>query len=310
MYQYKIREKELVIFNRKLDDIVSEFEKNYNESEEIFFTKQEWHFPNSKAIIGILDDIRRVMFPRYFGHEVPCETGPKYFIGDTLTRIEHSLHKQIREALLFRDSTIPRDVIETQTSKICSDFFYQLPHIQRLLLKDAQAAFDGDPAAGSKEEVIFSYPGLYAIFVQRVAHELYKADVPLIPRIMSEHAHSETGADIHAGAQIGEYFFVDHATGVVIGETSIIGDHVKIYQGVTLGALSLKGGQTLKGVKRHPTIEDNVTIYSGASVLGGDTIVGEGSVIAGNSFVMESVPPNSRVLLKNLEILVKETNGD
>ena len=184
---------------------------------------------------------------------------PKYFIGDTLTRIEHSLRKQVREALLFRDESLSKEEVREQTSKICSDFFYRLPEIQRLLLKDVQAAFDGDPAAQSKEEVIFSYPGFYATFVYRIAHELYLADVPLIPRIMSEHAHEVAGVDINAGAQIGEYFFIDHATGVVIGETTVIGNHVKIYQGVTLGALSLRAGQKLKGTKRHPTIEDNVT---------------------------------------------------
>lgn len=309
LYWYRVQatmqERSTAIFNRKLDDIVVELERNYNESDEIFFTKQEWHFPNSQAIIGVLEDIKRVMFPRYFGHEVPCESGPKYFIGYTLTKIEHTLHKQVREALLFRDPNLPKDEVEEQTSKICSDFFYALPGIHRMLLKDAQAAFDGDPAADSKEEVIFSYPGLHAIFVHRIAHELYMADVPLIPRIMSEYAHSTAGVDIHAGAQIGEYFFIDHATGVVIGETTVIGDHVKIYQGVTLGALSLRAGQSLKGTKRHPTIEDNVTIYSGASVLGGDTIIGEGSVIAGNAFVTESIPPHSRVLLENLEIVVR-----
>lgn len=293
------------IFNRKLDDIVEDFEKNCYDAEEIFFTKQDWHFPNKQRIIEILDDVRRIMFPRYFGWEVPCETGPKYFIGDTLTRIEHSLRKQVREALLFRDENLSEDAVHEQTSKICSDFFYRLPAIQRLLLKDVQAAFDGDPAAQSKEEIIFSYPGFYAIFVYRIAHELYQADVPLIPRIMSEHAHSVAGVDINAGAQIGEYFFIDHATGVVIGETTVIGDHVKIYQGVTLGALSLRAGQKLKGTKRHPTIEDDVTIYSGASVLGGDTVIGEGSVIAGNTFVTESVPPHSRVLLKNQDVIVK-----
>lgn len=301
-------ERRRAIFNRKLDDIVREFEQNYYESDEIFFTKQDWHFPNRRAIIEVLDDIRRIMFPRYFGKEVPCETGPKYFIGDTLTRIEHRLRKQVHQALLFRDPILTPEEVDRQTSEICSDFFYQLPRIQRLLLKDVQAAFDGDPSAQSKEEVIFSFPGFYATFVQRVAHELYLLDVPLIPRIMSEHAHSETGADIHAGARIGEYFFIDHATGVVIGETSVIGDHVKIYQGVTLGALSLRGGQGLKGIKRHPTIGDNVTIYSGASVLGGDTVIGENSIIAGNTFVIESVPANSRVFVKEQDVIVRESS--
>ena len=175
-----------------------------------------------------------------------------------------------------------------------------------MLLTDVQAAFDGDPAAQSKEEIIFSYPGFFAIFVYRIAHELYTQNVPLIPRIMTEYAHSGTGVDINAGATIGEYFFIDHATGVVIGETTVIGNHVKIYQGVTLGALSTRAGQKLASVKRHPTIEDNVTIYSNASVLGGETIVGEDTVIAGGAFVTESIPAHSRVSLASLKVNVRQ----
>ena len=177
-------------------------------------------------------------------------------------------------------------------------------------LDDVQAAFDGDPAAQSKEEIIFSYPGFFAIFVYRIAHELYVQDVPLIPRIMSEYAHGRTGVDINSGATIGEYFFIDHATGVVIGETTTIGNHVKVYQGVTLGALSTRAGQALSGVKRHPTIEDDVTIYSNASVLGGETVIGEGSIIAGSAFVISSVPAGSRVSLKNQEVNVRTPNKD
>ena len=172
--------------------------------------------------------------------------------------------------------------------------------------RHVQALYDGDPAAGSKEEVIFTYPGLYAIYVYRIAHVLYDLGVPIIPRVMTEIAHSSTGIDIGAGAHIGEYFFIDHGTGVVIGETTTIGDHVKLYQGVTLGALSTRGGQRLAGVKRHPTIEDNVTIYSNASVLGGETVIGEGSVIAGSTFVTFSVPPHSRVSVKEQEIRVRQ----
>ncbi|WP_449134477.1 serine O-acetyltransferase, partial [Senegalimassilia sp.] len=158
--------------------------------------------------------------------------------------------------------------------------------------------------------IIFSYPGFFAIFVYRIAHELYVQDVPLIPRIMSEYAHGRTGVDINSGATIGEYFFIDHATGVVIGETTTIGNHVKIYQGVTLGALSTRAGQALSGVKRHPTIEDDVTIYSNASVLGGETVVGEGSIIAGSAFVISSVPKGSRVSLKNQEVNVRTPNKE
>ncbi len=161
-------------------------------------------------------------------------------------------------------------------------------------MKDVQAGYDGDPAAQSKEEVIFSYPGLFAIFVYRIAHELYIRQVPFIPRIMTEYAHAKTGIDINSGAQIGESFFIDHGTGIVIGETTIIGDHVKLYQGVTLGGLSTRGGQKLSGKKRHPTIENNVTVYAGATILGGETVIGENSVVGGNTFITGSIPANSK----------------
>ena len=162
--------------------------------------------------------------------------------------------------------------------------------------------FDGDPAAGDTDEIIFSYPGLFAISVYRIAHELHKAQVPLIPRIMAEYAHGLTGIDIHPGATIGDYFFIDHGTGVVIGETTTIGQHVKLYQGVTLGAVSTRGGQSLRGAKRHPTLEDDVTVYSGASILGGETVIGTGATINGNVFITQSVPPHTRVSMKNPEL--------
>ena len=293
------------MFNEKLDEIVERIEENYND-EIIAFNNVDRRFPNKDAIIQIILDLRRVMFPRYFGDEAPCGAGPKYFIGDTLTRVEEALHREVFEALMFRDRKVKsREAVEAETSSICSDFFYKIPEIQQLLLKDVQAAFDGDPAAGSKAEIIYCYPGFFAIFVYRLAHELALHDVPLIPRIMSEYAHAETGVDIGAKAEIGEYFFIDHAVGVVIGETTTIGDHVKIYQGVTLGALSTRGGQSLAGVKRHPTVEDNVTIYSNASILGGQTVIGAHSFIGGSAFVTESVPPHSRVSLANQEVTVR-----
>ena len=293
------------MFNEKLDEIVERIEENYND-EIIAFNNVDRRFPNKDAIIQIILDLRRVMFPRYFGDEAPCGAGPKYFIGDTLTRVEEALHREVFEALMFRDRKVKsREAVEAETSSICSDFFYKIPEIQQLLLKDVQAAVDGDPAAGRKAEIIYCYPGFFAIFVYRLAHELALHDVPLIPRIMSEYAHAETGVDIGAKAEIGEYFFIDHAVGVVIGETTTIGDHVKIYQGVTLGALSTRGGQSLAGVKRHPTVEDNVTIYSNASILGGQTVIGAHSVIGGSAFVTESVPPHSRVSLANQEVTVR-----
>ncbi len=293
------------MFNSRIDDIVEQIERNYAEADYLAFDDIDRRFPNKREVIEALKDLQRIMFPRYFGPEAPCGAGPKYFIGETLTKIEKRLHREVLEALLFRDgTTLTYEDAEAEASEICSDFFYHLPKLQKVLFDDVEAAFDGDPAAQSKEEVIYSYPGFFAVFVYRIAHEFYKHNVPLIPRIMTEYAHTKTGVDINAGAHIGRYFFIDHATGVVIGETCVIGDHVKIYQGVTLGALSLRKGQGLKGVKRHPTIEDNVTIYSNASVLGGETVVGHDTVIAGSTFVTESVPPNSRVTAQGVKTRV------
>ena len=175
-----------------------------------------------------------------------------------------------------------------------------------LLFTDLDATFEGDPAAKSKEEIVFSYPGFYAITVYRVAHVLYTLGVPLIPRMMTEHAHGKTGIDINPGASIGKYFFIDHGTGIVIGETTVIGEHVKVYQNVTLGALSPRKGQSLAGIKRHPTVEDDVTIYSGASILGGDTVIGRGAVIGGNCFLTESVAAGVRVSAKQPELIISE----
>ena len=181
----------------------------------------------------------------------------------------------------------------------------ELPRIQQMLLTDIEATFDGDPAAANKEEIIFAYPGLFAIFVYRIAHELYLRHVPMIPRIMSEYAHSRTGIDIHPGAQIGPWFFIDHGTGIVIGETSIIGSHVKLYQGVTLGALSPRAGHASLPGKRHPTVCDDVTIYSGASILGGQTVIGEHTVVGGNAFLTSSVADNTHVVIHAPEMVFK-----
>ena len=207
----------------------------------------------------------------------------------------------------YKKEKTSEERIAEKTDEICSSFFTSLPHIQTLLIKDIHAAFDGDPAALSKVEIIFCYPGFFAIFIYRIAHELYHLKTPSIPRIMSEYAHSQTGIDINPGAEIGEYFFIDHGTGVVIGETAKIGNHVKIYQGVTLGALSTRSGQLLRDVKRHPTIEDDVTIYSSASILGGETIIGKGVVVGGNCFITESVPAGSHVTVKHHDISITET---
>ena len=289
-----------------LRDIIDAISASYDSSEEIFFTDPDRHMPSRNAIIEILKDIRNIMFPGYFTDGAQTTTDARYFIGNTVLRVEHNLTAQVREALFFRDGkTMSSEQIDERAREVSSAMLCKIPAIQQLLYKDIQAAFDGDPAAQSKEEIIYSYPGFFAIWIYRIAHELYQLDVPLVPRIMTEYAHSRTGVDINAGAEIGEYFFIDHATGVVIGETTKIGAHVKIYQGVTLGALSTRGGQRLAGVRRHPTIEDNVTIYANACVLGGETVIGAGSVIAGSAFVTHSVPPNSRVSQKNQEIAVR-----
>ena len=293
------------MIDAQFDELVSKISSNY-EAEEIFVTKPFGHFPNRDAIISIIEDVRSLVFPGYYAGEALKGVGAENYVAEQIMRIRNALRTQVHEAFLFRDgTTLPAQDIEANTDAVVDAFMAELPHVQELLFKDVQAAFDGDPAAQSKQEIILAYPGLFAIFVYRIAHILYGYKVPLIPRLMTEYAHSKTGVDINAGATIGEYFFIDHATGVVIGETTTIGSHVKIYQGVTLGALSTRKGQQLAGVKRHPTIEDDVTIYSNASVLGGQTVVGKGAIIAGSAFVTESVPAYARVSLKNQEVVVR-----
>ena len=304
-----------------LNQIVDGITKNYKE-EALFHAGSGHKMPNRDSIIHIILGLRQIMFPGYFDDESLSRTRPAYFLGHNILKLYDSLSAQVHAALTQQlnsrslesqdEGHHPEaaktavDETEARTEEICTTFFSSLPHIQELLLKDVQAAFNGDPAARSKEEIIFCYPGFFAVFVYRMAHELYLQKVPFIPRIMSEYAHDHSGVDINPGATIGEYFFIDHGTGVVIGETTVIGSNVKIYQGVTLGALSTRSGQLLRDVKRHPTIEDNVTIYSNASILGGETVIGAGSVIGGSSFITESVPKGSRVSVKAPELTITE----
>lgn len=244
--------------------------------------------PQRDKIIAIIKELRKVIFPGYF-----CEEHNDFFFGYTLNNVWNLLMEQLKIAFSLQCET--GEAVEARAQAVCEAFFRRIPYIQQMLLKDVEAEFEGDPAAESREEIIFSYPGIFAIYVYRVAHELYVQRVPYIPRVMTEYAHSGTGIDINAGATIGEYFFIDHGTGIVIGETCEIGNHVKLYQGVTLGAISTRSGQMLSGKKRHPTIEDNVTIYSNASILGGDTVIGENAIIGGNTFITWSVPKNARI---------------
>ena len=232
--------------------------------ETIFVTKNGKGLPERMAVIDIVRDLYVMMFPGYSGEASSTGTDSKSCMESHLNDLYDRLKEQVEVALLCVQGKEGEEAC-SEAEEICLAFFEQLPNIQILLLKDVQAGFDGDPAAKSREEIVLSYPGLFSVYVYRLAHVLYQANVPLIPRIMSEYAHGKTGIDIHPGAVIGEYFFIDHGTGVVIGETTKVGDHVKLYQGVTLGALSTRQGQQLASVKRHPTIEDHVTIYSNST---------------------------------------------
>ncbi len=267
--------------------------------------------PDKDKIIDILDKLRRMVFPGYFKNPTFKVYTVRNHISMQLEDVIFHLIKQITIVLKYsephRDKTA--EELENTAEELAFEFLKKIPKIREYIETDVQAAFDGDPAAFYKDEVIFSYPGLYAIFVNRVAHELYLLGVPLIPRIMTEYAHSVTGIDINPGATIGKYFFIDHGTGIVVGETTEIGDNVKIYQGVTLGALSTKGGRSLNNKKRHPTIEDNVTIYSGASILGGGTVIGKGAVIGGNCFITQSVPAGAKVSIRNQELVYNYEKG-
>ena len=262
---------------------------------ELLRGKEGRRLPDRAVIINLLKELRKLMFPGYFLDAEMIGRDPEEYTEDRLYNIRRLISEQIALAISYDADCGCADIKCVEKAKeIAGEFLSQLPRIQMLLLKDVDAGFDGDPAAKDKESVIFSYPGLYAIFVYRIAHELYTRDVPFIPRIMTEYAHSRTGIDINSGATIGEYFFIDHGTGVVIGETTEIGDHVKLYQGVTLGALSTRKGQALRDVKRHPTIEDNVTIYANSTILGGETVIGHDSVISGNTFIISSVPAGTK----------------
>lgn len=272
---------------------------NY-ETQNISDTSLKSNLPDREEIYGLLDDLMKITFPGYFATEKFLSR--EAFAEGMIVTIFERLKKQIKIALSDQGSN---EEIKARAEKLTVQFLGEIPSAQALLMKDVEAALAGDPAASSKEEVILAYPGLYAIFVYRYAHILYELKIPMIPRIMSEYAHGKTGIDINPGAKIGEYFFVDHGTGIVVGETAIIGNNVKIYQGVTIGALSTRKGQALAGKKRHPTIEDNVIIYANATILGGNTVVGKNATVAGNTFVTESIPEDAKVSAMMPELMVK-----
>lgn len=263
------------------------------------------NLPSKKAIASITVDLLRLLFPGFFDekllHSSALESETSQLVESVLRRLEGEVHKSLDYC---PPPELPKKDLRPVAHAWAVEFLESLPRVRDLLRTDAEAAYNGDPAALSKEEVIVAYPSIEAVAVQRLAHELYLKKIPLIPRIMTEWAHTRTGMDLHPGAQIGTHFFVDHCTGTVVGETSIIGDHVKMYQGVGLVAKSLAAGQLLRGQQRHPTLGDRVTVYAGATIMGGDTVVGEGSTIGANVFLTRSVPPHSLVVQEEANVKV------
>jgi len=263
------------------------------------------NLPSKQAIAHITGDLLRLLFPGFFDEKLVHSSAIKAGTSTLLVSVLGSLEGEVSKSLEYNPPPeLPKKGLRPIAHTLTVEFLASLPRIRELLQTDTEAAYNGDPAALSREEVIVAYPFVEAIAVQRLAHELYLKNIPLIPRIMTEWAHARTGMDLHPGAQIGSHFFVDHCTGTVVGETTIIGSHVKMYQGVGLVAKSLAAGQQLRGQKRHPTIEDRVTIYAGATIMGGDTVVGEGSTIGANVFLTTSVPPNSLVVQEEANVKV------
>ena len=274
------------------------------------------YLPSREAIVDILESVLDLMYPGYFGRRDLTHSNLEAYITEKVAALSPKLEREMEHCLCYgreRERGRPEfGECAPKASELCEIFIRHLPAIRAMLLKDVQAAFDGDPAALNIDEIILSYPGMLAVSVYRIAHALHSLGVPMMGRIMTEWAHSKTGCDIHPGATIGSGFFIDHATGVVIGETTHIGDGVKLYQGVTLGALSFPKdatGHIIRGTKRHPTVESGATLYANAIVLGGQTVVGEGSVIGGSVFLTRSVPARSRVSLKEPDLRVASRDG-
>ena len=308
--------------NQEVDQLVKDLLADYGKGRDID-KMAVFNQPDREAVILIVKKLLRLVFPGYYRDQVYKSYNLQGNLTVLIEDVLYNLSKQIEIVLKYNavcsllpdcmsDQLLsPEDEAKFKEQAYCLalTFCNRIPQIREYVETDLQASFQGDPAAFNKDDIILSYPGLKATTINRIAHELFLLNVPLIPRMMTEYAHSLTGIDIHPGATIGKYFFIDHGTGVVVGSTTKIGDHVKVYQGVTLGALSTAAGQALHGVKRHPTIEDNVTIYSGASILGGNTVIGEGSVIGSNAFITKSVPADTRVTIKNQELVMKGSDG-
>lgn len=288
---------------QRLMQTIETITKQVEERGEPLFHGGEDPLPQKREVIAILRGLQEVIYPGYFGDQALYREYLKAHLADQLYALARRLEAEVRKACTAVCRRPGGEVVGPSSldpGEVVAQFFERLPGVMELIASDVVAAYEGDPAASCLEEVILAYPGLKAVFSYRLAHVLHQLRVPLIPRIMTEFAHNETGVDIHPGAQIGREFFIDHGTGVVIGETAIIGARVKLYQGVTLGSLSLprdERGKLRRGIKRHPTLEDEVIVYAGATILGGDTVVGKGSIIGGNVWLTTSVPPYSKVTL-------------
>ena len=288
--------------------LVSELMDNYQSTPKTHYLNRRY-LPNRSEAVEIINLLLPILYPGYHGRHDLTYNMMTFYAGELLTELSSKMCVQIWHAITYILEAQGEAVNEDATRRLARQktflFLHRIKALREILQTDVQAAYDGDPAATNTDEVILAYPGLFAITVHRIAHELSELQVPLLPRIMTEYAHGQTGIDIHPGAKIGKHFFIDHGTGVVIGETTEIGENVKIYQGVTLGALSFpkdERGRLIRGTKRHPTIEDDVTIYANATILGGTTVIGKGSIIGGNVFITSSVPPRCTVSLKSPEL--------
>lgn len=286
---------------KQVEGIVDSILEDYRHDRDIDKMNTFDH-PDKEVIIDMIGKLLRIVYPGRYRERQFRIYNARHNLSMLMEDVLYNLNKQI--AVVLRAS-LPEQEANEKAQQVCLDFFRAIPGVRAKIQTDVEAFYEGDPAAFSTDEIIYCYPGLYAITVYRLAHVLYTMGVPMLPRIMTEHAHSTTGIDINPGADIGSYFFIDHGTGIVIGETTVIGERVKIYQGVTLGALSTRGGQSLRGKKRHPTIQDNVTIYAGASILGGETVIGRDSVIGSNVFITHSIPENTTVSVKSQELQIK-----
>ena len=280
---------------KTLDSLIESIVDSYNSFGGVNLSEIN-SYPNSETVVSVLKDLQALIFPGFKTAETIDKQNLKFLTGEKINRVVSLLTKETQKALLYLRKSAENSHCFSLAEQTVFSLIEEIPELRRKIMLDAQAALEGDPAARSFEEIILSYPGLEAIMVYRIANFLHKNGVPLIPRIMSEYIHGKTGVDIHPGATIGESFFIDHGTGIVIGESCVIGNNVKLYQGVTLGAISVK--KSLSNKKRHPTIEDNVTIYAGATILGGETVIGKGSVVGGNVWLTESVPENSTTIAK------------